>query len=66
MLSQPEAVIGHPVGRQGQPGGAQAHAMDLSDQKGVEPGSTLSQTSFKGWQWKQGCLTGDPCIPEAF
>ena len=29
--SQPEAVIEHLVGRQGQPRGAQVHAMYLSD-----------------------------------
>ncbi len=46
-------VIEHLVGRQGQPRGAQVHA---------DP----SQTSLKGWQWRQGCLTGDPCLPEAF
>jgi len=32
--SQLEAVIEHLVGRQGQPRGAQVHAMDLSDHKG--------------------------------
>jgi len=31
--SQPEAVIEHPVGRQGQPSGAQVHAMHTSDWK---------------------------------
>jgi len=41
-------VIEHLVGRQGQPRGAQVHAMELSDRK---PGSTPFQTSFKGWQW---------------
>ena len=40
-----ETVTEHLVGRQGQHRGAQAHAME-----GVEPGYTLSQTSFKGWQ----------------
>ena len=32
--SQLEAVMEHLVGRQGQPRGAQLHAMDLRDQKG--------------------------------
>jgi len=31
----------------------------------VEPGCTLSQPSFKDWQWRQGDLIGDPCMPEA-
>ena len=37
-----EPVIEHLVGRQGQPRGAQVHAMYLSDQKRVDPGSTPS------------------------
>ena len=61
--SQPEALIEHLVGRQIQPRGAQVHAMYL---RGVEPGSTPSQTSFKGWQWRCGYLGGDPCLPEVF
>jgi len=32
----------------------------------VEPGSTPSQTSFKGWQWRQGVVTGESCLSEAF
>ena len=32
--SQLESVVEHLVGRQGQPGGAQVHAMQLSDRKG--------------------------------
>jgi len=32
----------------------------------VDPGSTPSQTSFRGGQWRGGCLAGDPCVPEAF
>ena len=42
-----ETVIEHLVGRQGQPRGAQVHAMLLSDEV-LEPGSTPSQPSFKG------------------
>ena len=34
VKSQPEAVIEHLVGRQGQPRGVQVHATHLSDQKG--------------------------------
>jgi len=34
MLSQPEAVIEHLEGRQGQPRGAQVHAVYPSDEKG--------------------------------
>jgi len=33
---------------------------------GVEPGSTPSQTSCKGWQWRHGDLAGGSCIPKAF
>jgi len=50
--SGPEPVIEHLVGRQGQPKGAQVHAVYLSDQKGWSQAPPLSQTSFKGWQWK--------------
>jgi len=32
----------------------------------VEPGSTPSQTSFQGWQWRQVDLSGDPCVLETF
>jgi len=28
--------------------------------EGLEPGSTPSQTSFQGWQWSWGVLSGDP------
>jgi len=49
----------HLVGRQGQPRGAQVQEMQLSDWKGVEAGSTPSQTSFKGWQWMLGHLLLD-------
>ena len=31
-----------------------------------EPVSTSSQTLFKGWQWRQGYLFGDPCVPEVW
>ena len=34
--------------------------------EGVELGSILSQTLFKGWQWKQGYLSGDPSKPQVF
>ena len=34
--------------------------------EGVEPGSTPSQTSFKGWQWRWGYLAGDSCLSEVF
>jgi len=39
-------VIEHLVRRQGQPRGAQVHAVECPE--GVEPGSTPSQTLFKG------------------
>ena len=42
-----EPVIEHLVGGQGQPRGAQVHAVLPQ-----EPGSTPSQTLFKGWQWR--------------
>ena len=62
--SQPEPVIEHLVGRQAKTRGDQLHAMHLSDCKGVEPGSTPSQTSFKGWQWRQGNPAGGSCLPD--
>mgnify|MGYP001858796106 CR=1 FL=1 len=31
-----------------------------------EPESTPSQTSFKGWQWRQSYLAGCPYLPKAF
>ena len=52
----PETGIKHLAGRQDQPRGAQVHAVHLSNWKGVEPGSTPSQTSFKDWQWRQEYL----------
>jgi len=55
-----EPVIEHLAGRQGQLMGAQVHAVHLSDLKGC------SHVSCEGWQWRQGYLAGDPCIPEAF
>ena len=58
-----ESVIEHLVGRQGQPKGAQVNATHLSDRK-EEPGSSPSQTSFKGWQGRQDCFTG--YVSEAF
>jgi len=30
--------------------------------KGVEPGSTSSPWSFKGWQWRWEHFVGDPCL----
>ena len=32
--------------------------------EGVESGSTPSQSLFKGWQWRQGYSSRDPCLPE--
>ena len=43
MLSQLETVIEHLVGRQGQPRGAQVHAMYLSDEKGWSRDAPLSR-----------------------
>ena len=53
VKSQLETVIEHLVGGQGQPRGAQVEAAQLSDHN---PGSTPSQTSFKGSQWKEEYL----------
>jgi len=57
-MSWLEPVIEHLVGRQDQPRGAQVHVMQCNARvmEGVEPGSTLSQTSFKDWQWRGGVL----------
>ena len=65
-----EPVIEHLVGRQSQPRGAQVHAMQCNAPEwleGVQPGSTPSQTSFKGWQGGvKVFLAGDLCIPVVF
>lgn len=53
--SRVKPVTEHLVGREGRP---------REWTEGTE-GSTLSQTSFKGCQWRQVYLSGDPCIPEA-
>jgi len=64
--SWPEPVIEQLVGRQGQPMGAQVHAVYLSDRKGWSQDPLPSQTSFKGWHWRQKDLAGNPCMLEAF
>lgn len=64
-------VIEHPMGQQGQPRCAQMHCMEgvevcSAALEGVWLGFIPSWTSFKGWQWKQGFLATDHCVPEAF
>jgi len=51
-----EPVIEHLVGRQGQPRGAQVHAVHLSDRKGWSQDPPLSRLHC--WQWRQGHLAG--------
>ena len=43
----PEPVIEHLVGRQGQPRGAQVHAMHLSDQKGLSQDPPLPRPHLR-------------------
>lgn len=45
--SRPEVVIEHLVGRQGQPRGAQAYAMYLSDRKGWNQDSPLPRPHLR-------------------
>ena len=45
--SQPEAVIEHLVGRQGQPRGAQVHAMYLSEQRGCSQDPPLPKPHLR-------------------
>jgi len=54
--SRVKPVTEHLVGREGRP----------SEWTEGTEGSTLSPTWFKGCQWRQVYLSGDPCIPEAF
>ena len=61
-----EAVIEHLVGMQGQPRGAQVHAMYLSDQKGWNQDPPLSRLHSRVGSGGKGILLGDPCLPEAF
>ena len=49
--SQPEALMEHLVGRQGQPRGAQVHAMYLSDWKGWSQDPALPRPHLR-WQWR--------------
>jgi len=51
MLSQPEAVIEHLEGRQGQPRGAQVHAVYPSDGRAGARTHPF-QSSFKCWWWR--------------
>jgi len=64
--SQLERVIEHLLGWWEHPRGAQVHAVLLRDWKGWSQDPPPSQTSFKGWQWRQGYLVEDPCLPEFF
>jgi len=58
--SQPEAVMEHLVGRQGQPRGAQVHAMYWVIGQ-VEPGSAPFSPHLRVGSGGEG-LSGDPCV----
>ena len=53
--SWPEAVMEHLVGRQGQPRGAQVHAVLLSGE-GLEPGFTSSRPHLRAGSGGEGIL----------
>ena len=58
--SQPETVIEHLVGRQGQPSGAQVHAMNLSDRKGWSQNSPLPRPHLRVGSGGKGILLEIP------
>jgi len=55
-----EAVIEHLVGRQGQPRGAQLHAMQLSDQKGWSQNPPLPRPLLRVGSGGEGILLEIP------
>jgi len=59
-------VIEHLVGRQGQPNGAQVHAMYLSDWEGWRLDPSLPRPHLRFGSGDEGISSGDPCVPEAF
>ena len=56
MRSEPEAVIEHLVGRQGQPRRAQVHAMYLSDWKGWSQDPSLPRPHLRVGSGSKGLL----------
>ena len=58
--SQLETVIEHLVGRQGQPRGAQLHAMHLSDQKGWSQDPSLPKPHLRVGSGGEGTLLEIP------
>jgi len=58
-------VIEHLVGRQGQPRGAQVHAMPLSDQKGWSQDPPLPRPHLRVGSGGKGVI-GDLCLLGAF
>lgn len=58
-----EKVMENLERRQGKDREAQVHAVHPCKQKGVDPGSTPSQTSFRDWQWRKGCPTWRSLCP---
>ena len=58
--SQLEAMIEHLVGRQGQPSGAQVHAMYLCDWKGWSQVSPLPRPCLRAGSGGKGILLGIP------
>ena len=56
-----EAVIEHLVGRQGQPKGAQVHAVHMIEYKGCPP---LPRPHLRVGSGDERILYGDPCLPK--
>ena len=61
-----EAVIEHLVGRQGQPRGAQVHAMYLGDCKGRSQDPPFPRPHLSVGSGGEDVSSGAPCIPEDF
>ena len=66
MLSQLEAMIEHLVGRQGQPRGAQLHAVHLSDQKGWSQDPSLPRPHLRVGIGGKGISLEISCVLEVF
>jgi len=58
--SQLESVVEHLMGRQGQPGGAQVHAMQLSDRKGWSQDPPLPRPHLRTGSGSRGILLEIP------
>jgi len=66
MLSQPETVIEHLVGRQGQPRGDQVPATHLSDQKRRSQDPPFPRHHLRVGSGGRGCLLEIPACWRLF